>query len=117
MLKYIKQSILSNKQNAIKRKFPNVSVVLHGEMPNPSVNKVASLCAVVSKINALEPKISILTDEELRQKTAEFRAHISSKESVYARDIAELEESMVAVAIPEEKEKIKSKINRMFIYN
>ena len=40
---------------------------------------VKRLMPFVAQINALEPEIKPLTDEQLRAKTAEFRARIAAK--------------------------------------
>ena len=110
MLKFIKKSILDSKQNAIKKKFPNVNIVLHPEMPSPSMNKMVEVATIVDRVSALEPKISALSDEELRKKTDEFRSRILEKEKEYAAELKELGEALISMAIPEEKERLKEKI-------
>jgi len=110
MLKFIKKSILQNKQNLIKRKFPDVNIVLHPDMPSPSMNKMAQLGQTVNLVNSLEPKISGLSDAQLQKKTEEFKSHILEKAKEYAKDLQELEEAIESVAIPEEKEKIKERL-------
>jgi len=67
MLKFIKKSILESKQKQIRARFPNVNMILHPEMPNPSVNKMVELAEIVSQVNSLESKVSALSDEALRQ--------------------------------------------------
>jgi preprotein translocase subunit SecA len=110
MLKFIKKSILNSKQNLIRRKFPNVNIVLHPDMPSPSMNKVASVSRIVSLVNSLETKISSLSDGDLRKKTEEFKAHILERSAGFSRQIEELQGVLDSVAIPEEKEKIKEKL-------
>ena len=110
MLKLIKKSILANKQKLIRKRFPNVSISLHAEMPQPSMNKMAEAAGIVSQVNALEPKISALSDAELKGKTAEFKARILEKHREYEQDLRELEEVIATVAIPEEKEKVKERL-------
>ncbi|MDD5237283.1 MAG: preprotein translocase subunit SecA, partial [Candidatus Omnitrophica bacterium] len=72
----------------------------------------------VSEVNALEPSIRALSDEQLRAKTDEFRAKILEKNKALENELLELEDTLFAVAIPEEKERIKEKIknirNRIF---
>ena len=87
MLSFIKNSILSSKQAAIKRRFPNVNIVLHPDMPSPSVNKMESLAGAVSEINNLEPGIAGLSDAELKHKTAEFKERIAQKSKEYQQEI------------------------------
>jgi len=110
MLGLIKKTILANKQNLIRKRFPNVNITLHAEMPSPSMNKMVELSGMVDKVNSFEPKISVLSDAELKEKTQEFRSYILRKNNDFTRDLAELQEAMLAAAIPEEKEKIKEKI-------
>ena len=110
MFKLIKQSILKNKQNAISKRYPGVKMVLHPEMPSPSMNKMVEVAKIVATVNSWEEKVSGLSDEQLKSKTSGFKEHIRKKSEVYQRDIEDLEEQMLAVAIPEEKEKIKEKL-------
>jgi preprotein translocase subunit SecA len=110
MLKAIRKSILNSKQRLIRRKFPNVNIVLHPDMPNPSINKVAEVCRIVDMVNSLEPELSSLSDAELRNKTEELKQRILEKSKEYAQDLQELQEAISLVAMPEEKEKIKEKL-------
>ena len=110
MLGLIKKIILDQKQNAIKRRYPSLNIVLHLDMPNPSINKMVEVAAIVNIVNSLEPKISILSDAQLRQKTEEFKEHIFKKAKEYEQDLQELEEAAYSVAIPEEKERIKERL-------
>jgi len=110
MLGIIKKIILTRKQNLIKSRFPDVNIVLHPDMPGPSVNQMLKLAKIVNVVNSLEPKISALSDTQLREKTREFKEHILKKSEEYASEIQELEEALLSVAIPEEKERIKEKL-------
>ncbi len=110
MLGLVKKIILSNKQNLISRKFPNVNIALHPDMPSPSANKMVRLAKIVNTVNSLEPKISALSDAQLRQKAQEFKEHILKKSKEYEAQIQELEEALLSVAIPEEKERIKERL-------
>ncbi len=83
---------------------------MHPEMPNPSLNKMIELSRIVNAINVLEPKISALSDAELKAKTAGFKEHCLKRSREYEQELQELAESMMAVAIPEEKEKLKKKV-------
>ena len=110
MLNLIKNSILNSKQNLIKRKFPGVNIVLHPDMPNPSINKMVELARIVAMVNSLEPKISSLSDTELKEKTEGFKEQIFKKYQEYEQDLKEIEEAFSSVAIPEDKEKLKEKM-------
>ncbi len=110
MLKFIKKQILENKQNLIRKKFPKVNIVLHPDMPSPSINKMVELSRIVDMVNSLEPEIAALSDAELKKKTEFFKEHIQRKSKEYSLQLQELEGAMESVALPEEKEKIKEKL-------
>ncbi len=50
----------------------------------PNDRKVKSVRPLVAKINALEPKFAALTDDGIKEKTAEFKARIAGGESLDA---------------------------------
>jgi len=110
MLSYIKKIILNQKQNIIKRRFSGVNIVLHPDMPNPSINKMVELARAVAQVNVLEPKISLLSDSQLKQKSEEFRAQVLNKYKEYEPELSELREAVFYAAISEEKEKIKERL-------
>jgi preprotein translocase subunit SecA len=85
-------------------------MVLHPDMPSPSINKMVELAGIVEVVNSFEPKISRLSDEELRKKTEEFKELILKKEKEYSQELQSLEEALLSVAIPEEKERVKEKL-------
>ncbi len=112
MFGFIRKSILANKQAAIKRRYPGVNIVLHADMPNPSVNSMLALSGVVDRVNALEAKISALTDADLLQKSQEFRAHIAAKSGQIDGQLQELYLQLQDAAIQEERNRIKLKIKQ-----
>ena len=118
MLGLIKKAILKNKQRAIKSKFPGLNIVLHSEMPNPSMNKMIEVAGLVDLVNSLEPAARALSDAQLRAKTNEFKRNLSEKSEQFAQEALELQKAMLSVAMPEEKEKLKEKLkncrNRIF---
>ncbi|MBI4981879.1 MAG: preprotein translocase subunit SecA [Candidatus Omnitrophica bacterium] len=79
-------------------------------MPSPSMNKMFDVARLVSEVNNFEGKISKLTDQELRGKTEEFKERIQKKSLELESHIKELQEASLAVAIPEEKDKLREKI-------
>jgi preprotein translocase subunit SecA len=118
MLRFIKESMLKQKQAAINKRYPDVKMILHPEMPQPSMNKMVEAAGFVDQVNKLEPKISALSDSDLQAKTREFKEILFRKNAEIEPEIRELQEAMSAVAIPEEKEKLKEKTklarNRIF---
>ncbi|MBM3255371.1 MAG: hypothetical protein FJZ08_03640, partial [Candidatus Omnitrophica bacterium] len=85
-------------------------MVLHPDMPSPSLNKMVELARTVNEVNSLEPGINSLSDLELKAKTQEFREHLSNRSKEYQERLEELRQSLLAVAMPEEKDRIKESI-------
>ncbi|MDD4899115.1 MAG: preprotein translocase subunit SecA [Candidatus Omnitrophica bacterium] len=110
MLGLIRETILKQKQAAIKKRFPSVQLNLHIDMPSPSMNKMAELAGVVNAVNLWEPKLAALSDGELKALSAEFKTHIQKKSQEIVSHLEELEDALFAAAIPEEKQRIKEKI-------
>jgi preprotein translocase subunit SecA len=110
MLGLIKKIMLKSRQDAIGKRYPGVNITLHAEMPSPSMNKMVELSRLVDKVNSLEPKISSLSDTQLRAKTDEFKAHLDNKSRDFAQELEDMQQAMLAMAMPEEKEKLKEKI-------
>ncbi|MGA2774895.1 MAG: preprotein translocase subunit SecA [Candidatus Omnitrophota bacterium] len=74
------------------------------------MNKMVVVAGIVAAVNSWEEKVSALSDAQLKAKSLEFREHIRKQSEIYQQEIANLEEQMSSVAIPEEKEKIKEKL-------
>ncbi|MFA5117768.1 MAG: preprotein translocase subunit SecA [Candidatus Omnitrophota bacterium] len=110
MLGFIKNTILSHKENSIRRRYPGVNIVLHQEMPLSSVDQVAAAAAAVNNINSLEPEFQKLSDRQLRDKTAEFKAKVMKEAGRYEPVLVDLRDSLQATTIPEEKDKVKERI-------
>ena len=110
MLGLIKKLNLQSRQNKIKRLYPKVSMSLHVEMPMSAINSMVSLAGIVDKVNKFEPALEKLSDEQLRQKTAYFRQHITSRNKEIEGQIQELEDLLASISIPEEKDKVKEKL-------
>ena len=118
MLGFIKKQILNTKQNAIRKNYPSVNIVLHPDMPSPSLNKVAELAATVEKVNSFEPSLAKLSDTDLRKKTDEFKERILKKYQESLSEIQELEAAVASASMQEEKDRIKERLkitgNRVF---
>ncbi len=70
----IRNSVVQSAQKFIDRLSPGVQINIHPEAPLPSISLVKKLSARASEICALEEKMKALSDEELRAKTAVFKA-------------------------------------------
>jgi len=110
MFRLIKKTILGSKQSQIARKYSNVNIMLHPDMPTPSMNKIAQVSGIVSAVNSFERNVSGLSDEELKNKTQEFKAQLLTKQKACEQQLQELYDALAQVAIPEEKGKVKEKI-------
>ena len=110
MLSFIRQKLLEQKQNAIRRRYPGVQIILHSEMPQPSINKMVEVARVVAEVNALEPKITVLTDEQLKAKTRELKERIRTKAKEHAQDVSALEELILESSAVDEKERLKERL-------
>ncbi|MDD5108483.1 MAG: preprotein translocase subunit SecA [Candidatus Omnitrophica bacterium] len=82
------------------------------------MNKMVEVARIVNIVNSLEPKISALSDAELTAKSNEFKEHLKNRSVEIAQELEDLQQAMLSVAIPEEKEKLKEKLkvsrNRIF---
>ena len=83
-----------------------------------SEREIKKLMPKVQQINALEPKVSHLSDQELRAKTDIFREHVQRKNKELGPVIEELRTKIKESVTPEEKRKLKEKLklarNRIF---
>jgi preprotein translocase subunit SecA len=110
MLGFIKKYNLGQKQKYLKRKYPGVNIVLHPDMPAPSINYIAGLAEIVAAVNSFEPALGSLSDTELKNKTGEFKERIAGKAKEYGQEIKDLEDMLAEVANPEEKERVREKL-------
>jgi len=118
MAGFIRKIVLNSKQAQINKNAPGIKIILHADMPQPSMSKMAEVSGLVYKVNRLEKEMKSLSDAQLRGKTLEFKEHILKESRVYENEANEIKEQMGSVAIPEEKEKLKEKLkilrNRIF---
>jgi preprotein translocase subunit SecA len=79
---------------------------------------IAPLRMIVDEINAFEPQVSKLSDQELKAKTDEFRVRIAGARKDHQDELSGLEEAFKSSTSPDEKERIKRKArdvkNRIF---
>jgi preprotein translocase subunit SecA len=78
MLKKIILAISQRKINGLK---PKVNIVLHKEIPTPSLKEIAFFAPLVSKINSLEDELKDKQDSFFKEKIQEFRESIREKTS------------------------------------
>jgi preprotein translocase subunit SecA len=85
----IRKSAIKQTQKIVDQLNPKINVHLNDELSYPSVQFLKKFCPVVAQINSLESSVSALTTEQLRAKTAEFKARyhqaIAKDKEVYER--------------------------------
>lgn len=110
MLGFLKKGILAHKQKVIKKRAPSANIILHPDMPQPSIDKAVEVARIVEIVNSFEAGISAMTDTELKAKTQEFKEKISAKAIEFEPEIKELEEAIYLATIPQEKERLKDRL-------
>ena len=71
---FVRKLVISRAQKYIDRLSPGVSIHIPPDLPLPSVMVIKKRSHVVARINALEPEMEGLSDDQLKAKTDEFRA-------------------------------------------
>jgi preprotein translocase subunit SecA len=110
MIGFIKKINLNNKQKAINRLYPGANIILHPDMPMSSVDLMVGLAKTVYEVNRLEPQAQEFSDQQLREKAAQFKEHIAKKSKECEQEIRELEELLASITMPEEKDRVKEKL-------
>lgn len=109
----IRNSAVKSAQNFINRLKPKVQINIHPEAPFPSIGLVKKLSVRAAAICALEPQISALSDEQLKAKTAQFKAVIEKaiafKKSEYEKASGNYRSAVSA----QERETSALEINRL----
>ncbi|MBI3602386.1 MAG: preprotein translocase subunit SecA [Candidatus Omnitrophica bacterium] len=87
----LRNSAVSSAQSFIDRLKPKVQINIHPEAPLPSIGLVKKLALRAAAICALEGQISSLSDDQLKAKTAQFKAVIDKaiafKKSEYEKEL------------------------------
>lgn len=81
--------------------------------PSKSQKDVKSLLPIVDEINSYYEQIKTLSDEELRQKTAEFKQIIKDRTSEIEVNIEELQEKLKTDITHQEREDIYSELSEL----
>ncbi|REC43783.1 preprotein translocase subunit SecA [Chryseobacterium pennipullorum] len=87
--------------------------VLKGFLGDKKAQDLKEVKKVVTKIKAVEPNIQQLTDDGLRQKTAEFKENIKSATSKISAQIEQTQEQIKNSTNVDEKEALFSKIETL----
>ncbi len=108
----IKKQAVKNTQKFIDKLEPKVQVYVSEELPLPSVKVIKKKAAIVSQINALEEKISGLSDGDLKAKTQEFKSRYQEVVKKDQEALAQQQDFYKKASGPEEKENINLQIEK-----
>jgi len=114
MIDFIGRKLLwRSAQDFISRLQPLVNIHLPADIPLPSMGLIKKIAQTVSLINGLEPNISQLSQEELRQKTQEFKAQIQKEVALQSEAVKKTAGLYRSAATPEEKEQLNEELKRV----
>ncbi|MDE2009933.1 MAG: preprotein translocase subunit SecA [Candidatus Omnitrophica bacterium] len=105
--------MVQSAQNFINRLNPRVEVHIHPEAPLPSIGLVKKLAARASEICALEEKIKALSDDELKAKTAEFKARINRAISTKKNEYEQMQSDFRKASSGQEREDLTVEIKKI----
>ena len=81
-----------------------------GKMVDSNEKEIKRLQPLVAEVNAFEPEYIKLSDEELKNKTAEFKAKVAEEYTALKGDIDNLRDQLAVTVSPEDRNKLKDKI-------
>ena len=99
----VRKIFVSSAQKKLDRLDPHVAIHIPPDLPFPSLGMVKRMGAVAAKINGLEAQVEKLSNDELRNKTHEFRKQYQEAVSQKHNELKEAKEAMVkAVTVDEQ---------------
>ncbi len=108
----IRKPLIKNTQKFIDKLSPKVNVYVPDDIPLPSARRLKRMCMVVSKINAMEDRISKLSDLELKTKTQEFISGYVKAVHRQRDELSSLEERYYKITDTDEKEDLGIRIDK-----
>ena len=90
-----------------------IDKVLKGFLGDKNATDLKEVKKVVAKIKAVEPKIQELTDDGLREKTAEFKEKIKTATAGITSQIEKIKEQIKNSSNVDEKEELFSKVEQL----
>ncbi|MEI8350415.1 MAG: preprotein translocase subunit SecA [Candidatus Omnitrophota bacterium] len=75
----LKNFILASCQRKIDTLKPQVAIVLHKEIPTPSLHEAVSFSGFVSRVNSFEQELRTKADSFFKEKTQAYRALLADK--------------------------------------
>ena len=108
----IRKPVIGQAQGFINRLNPRIDVHIPKDIPLPSAEMIKKMAAAVSSVNALEPKISSLSSEELRLKTDEFKRKYQEAVKVQKDAIHQIEGSLQKSHSHEERAELQQQMQK-----
>ncbi|MFA5007649.1 MAG: preprotein translocase subunit SecA [Candidatus Omnitrophota bacterium] len=96
----LKNFILNDCQRKINSLNPKVNILLHKEIPTPSLKEVASFCSAVSQVNSFEKEIKQKPDSFFKEKTKEFKARFNSIRNLAPDEFKDAAEKILDEILP-----------------
>ncbi len=113
MLDFILRGVIVGQaQRAIEKLNPKVNIHIPRDLPIPSIGIVKKMAAAASKINAWEPIISQMSDQDLQAKTPAYKSKIKEMIKTEEEDLARLEEQYHKAAAQEERDDLLTEITK-----
>jgi len=95
--------IIKNAQKFVDKLDPKVNIHIPKELPLPSVSTIKRMSAVVSEINAMEPEMQKLSDEQLQAKTGIFKSKIKEDIKKYEEELEKAQSFYKEAKLEEEQ--------------
>ena len=109
----VRKGMVQSAQRFIDRLNPKVQIHIHPEAPLPSIGLVKKLSVRASEICALEEKIKALSDDELKAKTAEFKARIAQGDQRKKNEYEQIQANYRKASSGQEREDLAVEIKRL----
>ncbi|MDP3142797.1 MAG: DEAD/DEAH box helicase, partial [Candidatus Omnitrophota bacterium] len=97
-------------QNSISRINPKVDIQLPLDLPLPSIGLIKRIAQTVSVINGLEDEISQLSQEQMCQRTNEFKSRVQKEITSQSEAFKKTEELYRTATSPEDKEQLNEEL-------
>jgi len=96
----LKNFILNDCQKKINFQNPKVNIVLHKEIPTPSLKEIAAFSSIVSQVNSFESEVKLKPDSFFKEKTKEFKARFDRIRNLSASEFKEEAEKILDEVLP-----------------
>jgi len=109
---FLRKILVSQTQKFINKLNPKVNIHVPLDLPLPSLGIIKRMSATVSRINALEPQMEALSNDDLRRKSEYFRTQIKESIKSEEEDFRKTDEFYRAASTAEEKEQLNTDLTQ-----